>query len=70
MTPTPPRAPRVKKYKGDNGVTVLQQDNPTSRAFCIGVWVNTGSRDEASGEEGLCHFQVFFLVNVDACFPI
>ncbi|MEJ2721688.1 MAG: pitrilysin family protein, partial [bacterium] len=41
---------------GDNGVTVLHQDNPFSRAFCIGVWVNTGSRDEGNGEEGLSHF--------------
>ena len=51
-----PRAPRVKKYRTDSGVTILQQNNPTSRAFCIGVWINTGSRDEAKGEEGLCHF--------------
>ena len=56
MTDTHPRAPRVKKYVGDNGVTILQQNNPTSRAFCMGVWINTGSRDEAAGEEGLCHF--------------
>jgi predicted Zn-dependent peptidase len=51
-----PRAPRVKKYRTSSGITILQQDNPTSRAFCIGVWINTGSRDEAKGEEGLCHF--------------
>ncbi|MEE9269295.1 MAG: pitrilysin family protein [Candidatus Krumholzibacteria bacterium] len=48
--------PRVQKYKGANGITILQQDNPGSRAFCMGVWVNTGSRDEKPGEEGLCHF--------------
>jgi predicted Zn-dependent peptidase len=41
---------------GDNGVTVLHEDNPFSRAFCLGVWVKTGSRDEAEGEEGLSHF--------------
>jgi predicted Zn-dependent peptidase len=40
----------------DNGLTVLHQRNPISRAFCIGVWTRTGSRDERSGEEGLCHF--------------
>ena len=56
MTTSCPRAPRVNKYRTDSGVTVLQQNNPTSRAFCIGVWINTGSRDEAKGEEGLCHF--------------
>ncbi len=41
---------------GENGVTVLHQDNPFSRAFCIGVWIKTGSRDERAGEEGLSHF--------------
>ncbi|UCH82598.1 MAG: insulinase family protein [Candidatus Latescibacterota bacterium] len=41
---------------GDNGVTVLHQDNPFSRTFCIGVWIKTGSRDEGKGEEGLTHF--------------
>jgi predicted Zn-dependent peptidase len=51
-----PPATRVKKYKSDNGITILQQNNPTSRAFCIGVWINSGSRDEGRGEEGLCHF--------------
>ena len=56
MTAIRSRPPRVNKYVGDNGVTILQQNNPTSRAFCIGVWVNTGSRDEVTGEEGLCHF--------------
>lgn len=50
------QAPRVYKYVGENGLTVLHQRNPASRAFCIGVWINTGSRDEARGEEGLCHF--------------
>jgi predicted Zn-dependent peptidase len=48
--------PSVKKYVGDNGVTVLHQDNPLSRTFCIGVWVKTGSRDEGRGEDGLTHF--------------
>jgi predicted Zn-dependent peptidase len=41
---------------GENGVTVLHQDNPFSRAFCIGVWVKTGTRDERAGEDGLSHF--------------
>ncbi|MDH3217068.1 MAG: insulinase family protein [Candidatus Krumholzibacteria bacterium] len=56
MASTSLLTPRVKKYKSESGVTILQQNNPTSRAFCIGVWINTGSRDETSGEEGLCHF--------------
>ena len=47
------RSPRVKRYVGENGVTVLHEDNLSSRALCIGVWVKTGSRDEAAGEQGL-----------------
>ncbi len=50
------RSPRVKRYVGENGVTVLHEDNLSSRALCIGVWVKTGSRDEAAGEQGLSHF--------------
>ncbi len=46
----------MKKMLGPNGLTVLHSNNPTSRSFCIGVWIKTGSRDEKSGEGGLCHF--------------
>jgi predicted Zn-dependent peptidase len=46
----------VRKYVGDNGATVLHEDNPSSRAFCIGVWLKTGSRDEEDGEGGMSHF--------------
>ncbi len=56
MIPRSTRPPRAKKYQGSNGITVLQQDNPGSRAFCMGVWIKTGSRDEKPGEAGLCHF--------------
>lgn len=56
MVSKPPRSPHVRVLRGDNGITVVQQDNPVSRAFCVGVWMNTGSRDESRGEEGLCHF--------------
>lgn len=48
--------PAVKKHVLENGLTVLHQRNPVSRAFCVGVWTRTGSRDERKGEEGLCHF--------------
>jgi len=55
MTPITPLPP-VRKHVLDNGLTVLHQRNPVSRAFCLGVWTRTGSRDERKGEEGLCHF--------------
>jgi len=48
--------PPVRKFVLDNGVTVLHQRNPVSRAFCMGIWTRTGARDERRGEEGLCHF--------------
>ncbi len=34
----------------------MHSNNPTSRAFCVGVWTKVGSRNEKNGEEGLCHF--------------
>ncbi len=53
---SPPRSPRVRRYVGDNGVTVLHEGNAYSRVFCIGVWLKTGSRDEDEGEGGMSHF--------------
>jgi len=55
MTPAT-KLPPVKKYVLENGLTVMHQRNPVSRAFCLGVWMRTGSRDERKGEEGLYHF--------------
>jgi predicted Zn-dependent peptidase len=46
----------VNKFSGHNGLTVLQANNTSSRSFCLGVWIKSGSRDERSGEEGLSHF--------------
>jgi len=48
--------PPIKKYVMENGLTVLHQRNPISRAFCIGVWTRTGARDERPDDAGLCHF--------------
>jgi predicted Zn-dependent peptidase len=46
----------VRKYVGDNGITVVHEHDPRSPAFCIGVWLKTGSRDEREGEGGMSHF--------------
>jgi len=46
----------VKRFTLDNGLTVVHQRNPISRAFCMGMWTRTGARDERTGEDGLCHF--------------
>src|SRR6188474_1749172 len=39
-----------------NGLTILREKNPISKAFCVGVWTRTGARDESATEAGLCHF--------------
>ncbi len=39
-----------------NGVRVISEDMPTLRSLAIGVWVDTGSRDETATEAGASHF--------------
>lgn len=56
MVPAFAPAPRVRKRTLPDGLTILQQDNPVSQSFCVGIWLKVGSRDERRGEEGLCHF--------------
>ena len=46
----------MDKFVLPNGLTVLHARAAASRAFCIGIWSRTGSRDEQTGQEGLCHF--------------
>ncbi|NKB81496.1 MAG: insulinase family protein [Nitrospirales bacterium] len=45
-----------KKVVFDNGVRVVLEKMPSLRSVAVGVWVNVGTRDEQSGEEGLSHF--------------
>jgi len=40
----------------DNGVRVVTERIPSVRSVSIGIWVDVGSRDEQSGEEGFSHF--------------
>lgn len=56
MAPSSLSAPKIRKRTLPSGLTILQQDNPSSQSFCVGVWLDVGSRDERRGEEGLCHF--------------
>ena len=35
---------------------VVAEKMPSTKSVTVGVWVNVGSRDEQSGEEGLSHF--------------
>ena len=39
-----------------NGVRVITESIPSVRSISVGVWVMTGSRDEAPQESGISHF--------------
>ncbi|MDQ3572476.1 MAG: insulinase family protein [Actinomycetota bacterium] len=39
-----------------SGVRVVTEEVPSVRSVALGLWVRTGSRDEAPGQEGLSHF--------------
>lgn len=43
------------KSELDNGIRVLSEQHPDSRAVSIGIWVLTGTRDEAPNEGGISH---------------
>ncbi|MGE3973848.1 MAG: M16 family metallopeptidase [Bdellovibrionales bacterium] len=40
----------------DNGITIVSEDHPSSRAVSVGIWIETGSRDEKPNQLGLSHF--------------
>ncbi len=40
----------------DSGIRVLSERIPGARSVSLGLWIDTGSRDESQGEHGLCHF--------------
>ena len=39
-----------------NGLRIITQDMPSIRSVSIGMWVDTGSRDELPIEAGSSHF--------------
>lgn len=39
-----------------NGIRVVSERHPQSKAVSVGVWVDTGTRDESAGIEGISHF--------------
>jgi predicted Zn-dependent peptidase len=47
---------RFKKTILENGIRVVSEMHSESRAVAIGVWITTGTRDEAPGDEGISHF--------------
>ena len=40
----------------NNGVRIVSERLPHLRSVSLGIWVNTGSRDEAPSENGVSHF--------------
>jgi len=40
----------------DNGVQILTEDIPYVRSLALGVWIDTGSRDEPQDMAGISHF--------------
>lgn len=47
---------KFKKTVLDNGIRVVSELHPQSRAVALGAWVTVGTRDEGPDEAGLCHF--------------
>jgi len=45
-----------RKVVLDNGVRLVMERMPSLKSVTVGVWVNVGSRDEETGEEGFSHF--------------
>jgi predicted Zn-dependent peptidase len=45
-----------RKLVLDNGVRVVTERMPTLKSVTVGVWVNTGSRDEQHSQAGYSHF--------------
>ncbi len=47
---------RLRKTTLSNGVRVVSEAIPSVRSVSVGIWVHTGSRDEAPPESGISHF--------------
>lgn len=47
---------RFKKTILSNGIRVVSESHPQSRAVSLGVWVLTGTRDEEKNQYGISHF--------------
>ncbi|NNE70481.1 MAG: insulinase family protein [Rhodothermales bacterium] len=48
--------PEFDKTVLDNGVRVVTESIPSVRSVSVGVWIDTGSRDETAEESGISHF--------------
>jgi predicted Zn-dependent peptidase len=46
----------IQRHRFDNGVVLVAEHIPHLRSASLGVWINTGSRDEHPQEHGISHF--------------
>lgn len=46
----------IKKYTCQNGVRIVLENIPTVRSVAIGIWIETGSRNENPQNNGISHF--------------
>lgn len=48
--------PLFRRTTLPSGIRILTERIPSVRSISVGVWVETGSRDESEAESGICHF--------------
>jgi predicted Zn-dependent peptidase len=46
----------VQKTVLPNGIQVVTEEIPSVHSVSVGIWVEAGSRDERSEENGISHF--------------
>jgi len=46
----------VEKTTLENGIQVITEEIPSVHSVSVGIWVQSGSRDEDQEENGICHF--------------
>jgi len=46
----------IQRRRFDNGVVLVTEQIPHLRSVTLGVWINTGSRDELPHEHGISHY--------------
>ena len=46
----------IRRTSLPNGLTIVSEQMPHLRSISIGIWIRTGSRDEAPDINGISHF--------------
>lgn len=45
-----------RKSRLSSGLRIITEQVPSAHSLALGVWIDTGSRDETAGENGISHF--------------